>query len=226
MVNPVPFYTPTLPDLPPSVFDIHQSVEMNGYLGGHYVHVKAKDPTTQQTLYVLKLLKPARRQFSLGYLYRAAEFVGKPAASVQVSQVDPRMIGRAGGLYGRNFAIDNGLGVIQESMDRQLKPSWYPKRFSYGGRNFVWRERTGSRTRIGPSELYETAKVWPNPASKTGKLLDEVVPEPLSWGGVKLNLGNHSLAQLSIKGGVDQMFMEYILASQMAKIIVQLRGHD
>ncbi|CZT23233.1 uncharacterized protein RCC_08944 [Ramularia collo-cygni] len=223
--KPIPPYSPTVPLTPPSVFEIHYSSEMNGLNGGNFFYVKAKDPTTHQTFYVLKLLKQRGMQMTEARLYRAAGFTSNGASLVTISQIDTRQLGGCSpSSIGRNLTLDNSFGAVEEKMDRQMKPHWNPRRFTYGGRNFVWKRREGSLAGVGPQDLYETTRVWPDPSSKTGKFLDDVLPDCYSWGEMKARITK--LCIINIRGGIDQAFMEYILASQLTKLIVELHGHD
>ncbi|SMR48868.1 unnamed protein product [Zymoseptoria tritici ST99CH_1A5] len=141
--------------------------------------------TAPNTLFVLKLHKPPKRQFTWAALYRAAAIAGDPVVIVHITPINFRKSGSGGptrgAAYDRNFNLDNGYGVIEEKMDHQLKLNWDPRRFAHGDRNFVWKTRVGAKMKIKPMVLHETIKVWPKPRSRTGKMLHEVVPERLPW---------------------------------------------
>ena len=70
--------------------------------------------------------------------------------------------------------------------DRTKHVKWEPRRMTWGGRNFVWKEGKGTLD----MELCEIKREWPQPGSKTGKMLDECF-EPIvhSPGGCPLAAG-------------------------------------
>jgi hypothetical protein len=218
-------YSPILSTLTPTTYHIHHSVEPKGYLSGYFHYMKAKDPVTQQTRYVLRAHKARRRQIHEAAFLRSSEYAGPPAIKITIVPVDVRKTGGSGSgsLYGRNMILQSAMGVVEETVDRQLKPSWGPRRFSYGGRQFVWKERSGISNVMAPEDLWEVKRVWPRPGSKTGKMLEETVGEKIVWGESKGRM--HSICFLDIRGGADQLFREYLLASQMARLLVMAHGH-
>jgi hypothetical protein len=115
-----------------------------------------------------------------------------------------------------------------ETPDRsQTTSNWSPRRFDYGGRQFVWKGsgdlendgNGGSKKRFGFEweTLFETKRVWPKEGSKTGKTKDEVVGSRLCWGETSGRLQkSHTLYFCA---GLDQPFREHLLASQLTRYI-------
>ena len=84
----------------------------------------------------------------------------------------------------------------------------------------MWKD---SKTKTNAvSVLYEVIREWPDPKSKTGKMLDEVHPRPLVWGEAKF--AKDKVCTIHMVGGLDQRFREFLLASELTKQLVQI--HD
>lgn len=66
--------------------------------------------------------------------------------------------------------------------------------------------------------LYEVEEEWPKPGSKTGKKEDKTLDRRLMW-SEKNNISSKPHV-LHFAGGMDELFIEYLLASQMARMIV------
>lgn len=73
-------------------------------------------------------------------------------------------------------------------------------------------------------ELHEVSKVWPKPGSRTGKKDHQTLGRKLCWGDHTLGLKKVGVIQMV--GGLDQMFREYLLASQLSRLAVVMHGHD
>lgn len=67
--------------------------------------------------------------------------------------------------------------------------------------------------------LYEVEKVWNKPGSKTGKMEDKTLGRKLAWTERPSFLNKYYI--LHMVGGIDQMFQEYLLASHMAREMVE-----
>lgn len=107
--------------------------------------------------------------------------------------------------------------AVFEAPDRGAKTkNWSPRRFTYGGRKFVWKSEKESSLikRMEWETLHEYAKVTPLEGSKTGKM-DDDAGEKLVWG--EKGGGRGVEATMYFKGGMDQKFVEHCLASQLAK---------
>lgn len=215
-----PFITNLDPKTPPTSYHIYYSFDTVGY-GKHMFYYKAKSPQEpRQTLYVLRAFKRHRYQIPETFLHRSTEF-SRPCARVIVTPVSTP--GTKAILVGRPLQVFNLTGrPILDQPDRLNKPTWGLRRFTYGGRQFVWMEAEGIAPR--PLELYEVDKVWPKPGSKTGKKEHSIVGHRISWGESKWAMSKAAI--IYIAGGVDQLFREYILAVQMTVIMVKHRGHQ
>ncbi|KAL4913698.1 hypothetical protein BDW62DRAFT_205260 [Aspergillus aurantiobrunneus] len=80
--------------------------------------------------------------------------------------------------------------VVEIPEGEAQRKDWSPRRFQYGGRNFVWKSgRADGKSADGGlfksfawETLYETRRVWPKDGSRTGKMEDETVGPRLCWG--------------------------------------------
>jgi hypothetical protein len=114
---------------------------------------------------------------------------------------------------------------IMLSGDRQQKIPWSPRRFTYGGRRFVWKAGDPHDDTM-PETLYEYQKDWAKPGSRTGKRCDDARPmTKLVW-GEKKKQGKLDSYTIHFKGGMDQVFRELLLASQMARQVCLFRAVD
>jgi hypothetical protein len=219
---PVPYYTPTLdPDLPAISYHIYISKE-SMIVGGHVYYLKAKSATDdRQTLYVLQAHKPSRYQMSTATLHRSAEFTN-PCVRVAITGVKPSTDRVGSRLKGRPMQFRTpSPRVIVEKPDRLERQGWGPRRFSYGGRQFVW--ETEDKNEWHPQTLYEVEKTWPKQGSTTGKMEHKALERKLVWGENKG--GMKKVAVINMVGGMDQVFREYLLASQLTRLAVVMHGH-
>ncbi len=60
------------------------------------------------------------------------------------------------------------------------KTGWGPRRFTYGGREFVW--ETENKNEWQPQALYEAERTRLKPGRKTGKMEHKAVGRKLVWG--------------------------------------------
>ena len=91
---------------------------------------------------------------------------------------------------------------------------------TWGGRNFVWKQGRGTLD----AELCEVKREWPQPGSKTGKMLDECF-EPVVYAQTKFALKKTSVVTFRYGCGTDFLFRELVLASFLTYQIVLLFGH-
>ena len=82
----------------------------------------------------------------------------------------------------------------------------------------MWKERDGNL-----ENLYEVAKEWPDPESKTGKILDQTHSRPLVW--VSMKIARDKVCTIHMVGGLDQMFREFLLAGQLTRRLIDLHDH-
>lgn len=213
--NPPSLLMPLLSTSLPNV-TYHVYREKIRRFGRVWLYFHVKDAEKRQILYTLQAMKRRRMQIPSCTMSRAAEYHNVSAAVI-ITPVRPRSDAAETGSVGRPFRIITGTGKdVQEAPDR-LERYWNPRRFTYGGRRFVWKQNTTFRTL---DKLYEVGKEWPDPNSKTGKILDEIHPRPLAWGDTKLAV--NKVCTIHMVGGLDQMFRELILVSQITKQMVSV----
>lgn len=220
--NPVPAYTPTLDlSLPKVTYHIYNSIE-NAFPAGRMCYFKAKSATDdRQTLYVLQALKRFRYQINVATLHRATEFTS-PCVQVAIDAVQPDRSSLVAAMKGRGFRMAGmSRRLIHECQDRERERDWGFRRFHWAGREFVWET---SKNPYHFDRLYEVAKSWPKPGSKTGKRDQQLVGKPLVWGEMKT--GIKKIGMIHMVGGLDQAFIEHVLASQLARLAILYHGHD
>ncbi|KAJ3505224.1 hypothetical protein NLJ89_g7529 [Agrocybe chaxingu] len=221
--NQVPYFTPMLPPattLPDVEFHVYSERQVRRSYIRFYFHVK--DSTKSQTIYSLHGVRGIRQQFAWSTLSRVAEYEGI-CASVEISPVqETNDFGYANGLISRLLTIKTCSGTTVIDRPDRLGKGWCPRRFTYGGRRFVWKDET--KFTKEREAMYEVKKELPVEGSKTGKMTDETFERPLAW-----VLGKSSVRKvctIGMVGGLDQAFQEYILASTLSKLLIVLFGHD
>lgn len=170
---------------------------------------------------MLQARKHHRYQIPLATLHRATEFT-TPCVQVKIEPVKPEKSTSYALLKGRSLELYGpSPRPILEKQDR-VERVWGFRRFLFAGREFVWETVKGDP--FCPDTLYEVEKSWPKAGSKTGKREHKVVGRKLVWGEKKSGLKKSAV--IHMVGGLDQVFVEYILASQLAKLAVVYYGHD
>jgi hypothetical protein len=183
--------------------------------------MKAYDASNQHQLYILEAHAPPNKQHGYLGFHRAAEY-NVLCIRITPAQVKPRDFPEgASGLKGRTLTMkhENLLRDVVEAPDRIERVPWGPRRFTYGGRRFVWKAASKSDD-IRPKTLYEYTKAWPKAGSKTGKKDDDAMAKPLFWESKRVSKG----WVVSCIGGLDEVFKEILFASQMAKLACMVRG--
>lgn len=161
----VPFFTSTLdPSVPDVTYHIYIKRDpAGGRAELHYYKAKSDAKIgpgegERQTLYVLKASKEKRFQIPSTTLHRASEFT-TPCVQVLIAGVRLRFFSGGHDLMqtGRAMQFHNGSGsVIREEPDRRDRKGWGPRRFRYGGRQFVWVTEGGNEG--VPQTLYEVGE--------------------------------------------------------------------
>jgi hypothetical protein len=184
---------------------------------GRWVKYKAKESPGGQDLYIMQTLTHKGLQNTAGAMYRCSDlFV--PIIQIQIDPVPGRPDAMMAAFTGRSIHIQTKDGVRTERPDRVGKIGWTPRRFTYGGRKFVWKQE-GMSTNSMKESLFEVEKEWPKPGSKTGKIEDKTVARKLMWSERPSLLNKYYI--LHFAGGLDQFFMEYLLASQLARQVAE-----
>ncbi|KAI5206125.1 hypothetical protein E4T39_02605 [Aureobasidium subglaciale] len=217
----VPKFTPTLnASLPPTLYKISIDSELVN-LGQRSFWAYVKDVTSTHTLYALQTVWFNDAPMTETVLRRPGEFL--PAAGavhVDIRRTAPP----GGGAYWLAMKGPQG-GVRVELPDRVTKTrSWSPRRFTYGGRKFVWKGIEDGKmfSKFQWDTLYEYSRKWPVEGSKTGKHEDEVVGDRLCWG--ETDSSRKQSYTIYMAGGLDQHFREHLLASQLTRYFAKTLG--
>ncbi|KAJ5120503.1 uncharacterized protein N7515_009891 [Penicillium bovifimosum] len=215
-----PFFSLTLsPSLPTVTYRItHSSELVNLGMRSHWYFVK--DETNTHVLYALQFVWNNDAPIVDTVLRRAGEFLP------QVGATSVRLQKMKGGSFRLITRTVPDMGAITEIPDGEMKRrDWSPRRFEYGGRNFVWKDAAAEGKKDGGmfgkfgfawEALYETKRVWAKGGSRTGKMEDETVGPRLCWGEKKG--GNGADHSIHMVGGLDMYFREHLLAVQLSRL--------
>ncbi|RDW86496.1 uncharacterized protein DSM5745_03138 [Aspergillus mulundensis] len=216
----IPAFTPSLsPSTEIVTYRLSHSSELVALgVRSHWWFVK--DSTSTHVLYALQAVWSQEVPIVEAILRRAGEFLPEMGA------VNIRIRKTKGGSFRLvTSTVPPNTGHIVEIPDREAQSKdWSPRRFNYGGRNFVWKGRVDGKSADGGlfksfawETLFETKRVWPKDGSKTGKMDDETVGPKLCWG--EKGGGNGADHSIYMVGGLDQQFREHLLASQLARLV-------
>ncbi|KAL2813930.1 hypothetical protein BDW59DRAFT_154583 [Aspergillus cavernicola] len=215
----IPFFTPTLPSSAETVtYRLSHSSELVALgVRSHWWFVK--DPTNTHVLYALQAVWSQEVPIVEATLRRAGEFLP------QMGAVNVRIRKTKGGTFRLVTSTVPDVGHVVEIPDGEAqRKDWSPRRFEYGGRNFVWKGRADGKSADGGvfksfmwETLYETKRVWAKSGSRTGKMEDETVGPKLCWG--EKGGGNGATHSLYMVGGLDLQFREHLLAAQLARLV-------
>ncbi|KAJ5782883.1 hypothetical protein N7457_004657 [Penicillium paradoxum] len=182
-----PFFSLTLPPSAPTVtYRITQSSELFA-LGMRSYWFFVKDATNTHVMYALQCVWSNEAPIVDTVLRRAGEFLPR------IGSTSVRLQKMKGGSFRMITRTIPDMGAITEIPDGELRRrDWSPRRFEYGGRNFVWKNaaaegKKGDGGMFGKwgfawEALYETKRVWAKEGSRTGKMEDETVGPRLCWG--------------------------------------------
>ncbi|KAF2869553.1 hypothetical protein BDV95DRAFT_498214 [Massariosphaeria phaeospora] len=208
----IPYYAMLDPSQPRTTYHLHRTREWSTSGTRKYVY-SAREYSDKYSLYLLEASHRSDNQVTAADFYRVAEF---PHHCIQIlfSGIDKPDSTAA---YKSRYIILQGpfTTPIKEYPDRQQKIPWSPRRFTYGGRRFVWKPGD-AHDDVMPETLYEFQKDWAKPGSRTGKRNDDARPTKLVW-GEKKRKGKVDSYTIHFAGGIDQVFREILLASQMAR---------
>lgn len=179
-----------------------------------------KDATNTHVLYALQFVWSNEAPIVETVLRRAGEFLP------QIGATSVRLQRTKGGTFRMMTRTIPDMGTITEIPDGEMqRKDWSPRRFEYGGRNFVWKSAAAEGKKesgmfgsfgIAWETLYETKRVWPKSGSRTGKMEDEIVGSRLCWGEKKG--GNGADHSIHMVGGLDLYFREHLLAVQLSRL--------
>lgn len=211
----LPPFSPILnPFIPPIVYHISLSQEV---ICGHtLISMHVKDSSNKHTLWLMQALCAKYGPVQKAFLKRTGELLpGTEAVSVNIEKT------LDGGC--RLTMRSVRMPEVKEAPDRGIRATHSsPRRFDYGGRNFVWKSEIAANItgRVYWETLYETRRVWPKPGSRTGKQEDETVGPRLCW-SEKNTLVPSTLCFVA---ELDQDFQEHLLASQLARYLCRFRN--
>ncbi|KJK60298.1 hypothetical protein P875_00053522 [Aspergillus parasiticus SU-1] len=216
----VPFFAPTLSSSAETVIYrlSHSSELVDMGVRSHWWFVK--DSANKHTLYALQAVWSQEVPIVEAILRRAGEFLP------QMGAVSIKIRKTKGGSFRLVTSTVPQTGDIVEIPDGEAqRKDWSPRRFKYGGRNFVWKSgRADGKSADGGlfrsfswETLYETKLVWAKEGSRTGKMEDETIGPRLCWG--EKGGGNGAAHSIYMVGGLDLQFREHLLASQLARLV-------
>ncbi|PVF92679.1 hypothetical protein CPB86DRAFT_790938 [Serendipita vermifera] len=221
------YITPLLStSLPDTVYHVYKETQERYNGLWVYYHIKGDDKVTH---YTLSAFKRYGYQIPEMRLSRTSEY-GEDCVVVEIEAIDPipmrggndifdqgyRSSARKNGRLGRSMTFRTMATPtpITETLDRTIeRKQWWPRRFTYGDRRFVWRWEG----------VFEVEKEWADPNSKTAKILDQTNKRPLLT--AKFKLARKKVYTINIVGGLDQLFREYLLTSYLTPSIVEEHGH-
>jgi hypothetical protein len=216
----IPSFSLTLsPSAPTITYRITRSSELVDLgMRSHWYFVK--DITNTHVLYALQFIWSNEMPIVDTVLRRAGEFLP------QVGATSVKLQKMKGGSFRLITRTIPNMGAITEIPDGEMqRKDWSPRRFEYGGRNFVWKNAAAEGKKEGGmfgsfgfawETLYETKRVWAKAGSRTGKKEDEIVGPRLCWGEKKG--GNGADHSIHMVGGLDMYFREHLLAVQLSRM--------
>ncbi|KAF7675048.1 hypothetical protein GT037_006811 [Alternaria burnsii] len=212
----IPYHSLLDPTQPTTTYNLHRTREWTGSSGFRKYIYSARDYSNKYALYMLEATHRDDSQVNAADFFRVAEFP-QPCISILLSGIDKKRMATKDAAYkSRSIHLKGPFSQpISEYPDRQHKIPWSPRRFKYGGRRFVWKQGDPNDDAM-PETLYEYQQDWMKPGSRTGKRCDDAKPIKLVW-GEKRRKGKVDSYTIHFRGGMDQVFREILLASQMAR---------
>ncbi|KAF2187682.1 hypothetical protein K469DRAFT_569089 [Zopfia rhizophila CBS 207.26] len=208
----IPYYSMLDHSQPQTTYHLHRTREWTTSGTRKYVY-SARDFSDKYSLYLLETSHRGDNQVTAAEFYRVSEFP-QTCISILLSGIEKQDSNAA--YKSRCIHLRGPFSTpIKEYPDRQQKIPWSPRRFTYGGRRFVWKPGD-PHDDVMPETLYEFTRDWAKPGSRTGKRLDDARVTPLVWGEKKMK-GKVESYTIHFAGGMDQVFREILLASQMVR---------
>ncbi|CAO2656790.1 Nn.00g055930.m01.CDS01 [Neocucurbitaria sp. VM-36] len=224
----IPYHSLLDPSQPTSTYHLHRTREWTGSSGFRKYIYTAREYSDKYALYMLETSHRGDSQVNAADFFRVAEYP-LPCISILLSGIDKKRIStdssKDAAYKSRCIHLRGPFSqAIKEYPDRQQKIPWSPRRFTYGGRRFVWKQGDPNDDAM-PETLYEYQKDWAKPGSRTGKRCDDAKPIKLVW-GEKKKKGKVDSYTIHFRGGMDQVFREILLASQMARQVCLFTAMD
>jgi hypothetical protein len=189
------------------------------WVGDSWIYIHIKDDK-RATLYTFLAPKRPQDQITLITMFRATDYIST-CATITVAPIIPLDSDTESAKIGRTLRIYTGTQKVVAEVPDLIGNGWTPRRFTYGGLRFVWKERKGSSDFV--ENLYEVLKEWPDPSSSQGKRLDHTHLRRLVW--VEAKPVGEEDCSIHMVGGLDQMFREFLLASQVSRLFTGFYGH-
>ncbi|OSS49915.1 hypothetical protein B5807_05976 [Epicoccum nigrum] len=214
----------------PVTYHLHRTREWTGISGGRNYVYTAREHSDKYAMYMLEAMHRGDNQITTADFFRVAEYP-KTCIHILLSGIEKQRLSTSckyAAYKSRCIHLDVKDAFsqsVKEYPDRQQKIPWSPRRFTYGGRRFVWKSGD-SKDDSMPETLYEFRKDWAKPGSRTGKRCDDSeTMTKLVWGEKKRS-GKVDSYTIHFAGGMDQVFREILLASQMARQICLFTAMD
>ncbi|KAI4640187.1 uncharacterized protein J4E79_011846 [Alternaria viburni] len=220
-----PYHSLLDPHQPTTTYNLHRTREWTGSSGFRKFIYSARDYSDKYALYMLEATHRDDSQVNAADFFRVAEYP-QPCINILLSGIDKKRAMTKDAAYKSRCIHLRGpfSQPIKEYPDRQQKIPWSPRRFKYGGRRFVWKQGDPNDDAM-PETLYEYQQDWVKPGSRTGKRCDDAKLIKLVW-GEKKRKGKVDSYTIHFKGGMDQVFREILLASQMARQVCLFTAMD
>ncbi|KAJ4408957.1 hypothetical protein N0V91_002771 [Didymella pomorum] len=219
----IPYHSMLDPYQAPTTFHLHRTREWTGLSGSHNYVYTAREHSDKFAMYMLEAMHRGDNQITSAEFFRVAEYP-RTCIHILLSGIEKQRLSTSlkdAAYKSRCIHLDVKDAFsqsVKEYPDRQQKIPWSPRRFNYGGRRFVWKSGD-SKDDSMPETLYEFRKDWAKPGSRTGKRCDDAeTMTKLVWGEKKRS-GKVDSYTIHFAGGMDQVFREILLASQMARQI-------
>ncbi|KAK6522924.1 hypothetical protein TWF281_002353 [Arthrobotrys megalospora] len=220
----IPPYAPSLDStLPPKQYKITVDIDSTNY--SYWLNAHPIDQP-DQTFYRLRASRWGKTQFENVAFYRATEFIA-PCIDIKIAAVASTGDKELSAQKSRSieYTTSNSPRPIVEAPAASGKRTWSLQKFGYGGRVFAWVTPEGKNSVRIPT-LYEMESESEQSEGNIEGGSEKVVGKKLCWGEVKSVAGMETHATVTVVGGTDQLFEEFLVASQMTKMAIFLFGHD
>jgi hypothetical protein len=224
----LPYHSTLDPYQAPTTYHLHRTREWTGASGNRKYIYTAREYSDKYAMYMLEAAHRSDNQVTTADFFRVAEYP-QPCINVLLSGIEKQRMAAStknAAYKSRCIHIRGPFAQpVKEYPDRQQKIPWSPRRFTYGGRRFVWKSSDSDDDTM-PETLYEYQRDWAKPGSRTGKRCDDAEPmTKLVW-GEKKRKGKVDSYTIHFRGGMDQVFREILLASQMARQVCLFTAMD
>ncbi|KAL2827282.1 hypothetical protein BJY01DRAFT_229241 [Aspergillus pseudoustus] len=194
----------------------------------------AHEAPTNEIVYTLSAKRPVKGIFSTAYLHHPSHpnIVALSTAIQPVTMTDPTEDGWIGRQLTHGFHADDGqLVTVKETPDGG---GWYPRRFSYRGKEFVWLPGTKGLFEVDIAKVAEDAAALVDGdqkrkgKSKKVKAEHQVKGMALAnsnmpfWAGLLKGRQREIMFQQGLE--MDGAFVKLVLASAMITNMICLYG--